>query len=142
MVLSEGGDALWSFPKTTMPEPIADDLRYRLLAAWHGGEGSMRVLAERFQVSVAWARKIRQQQRRTGRVERARQQRRGLPSRVDEAARLRLRVWVREQPDRTALELRELLWRELQIQVSRGRVGQLVRGLGLRRKKNATRGRA
>ncbi|MGH9475532.1 MAG: IS630 family transposase [Terriglobales bacterium] len=53
-----------------MAEPIADDLRYRLLAAWHAGEGSLPELAQRFQVSAGWAAKIRQQQRRTGHVER------------------------------------------------------------------------
>jgi transposase len=125
-----------------MPGPIANDLRYRLLAAWHGGEGSMRELAERFQVSAAWARKVRQQQRRTGRVERVPQVRHGFASRVDEAALAQLGEWVREQPDRTAWELRELLRQQRQIEVSQGRVGQLLRGLGLRRKKNAARGRA
>lgn len=125
-----------------MPEPIADDLRYRLLAAWQGGEGSLRELAERFQVSAAWAWKIRQQQLRTGCVERVRQARHGFASRVDGAALAQLGVWVREQPDRTAWELRELLRQERHIEVSQGRVGQLLRGLGLRRKKNAARGRA
>lgn len=123
-----------------MPEAIADDLRYRLLAAWQAGEGSLRVLAERFQVSAAWAYKIRQQQRRTGQVERVPQARHGFPSRVDEAARIRLCAWVREQPDRTERELQELLRLEQRIQVSCSRVGQLLRGLGLRRKKNAARG--
>lgn len=102
----------------------------------------MRELAERFQVSAAWARKVRQQQRRTGRVERVPQVRHGFASRVDEAALAQLGEWVREQPDRTAWELRELLRQQRQIEVSQGRVGQLLRGLGLRRKKNAARGRA
>jgi transposase len=70
------------------------------------------------------------------------QVRHGFASRVDEAALAQLGEWVREQPDRTAWELRELLRQQRQIEVSQGRVGQLLRGLGLRRKKNAARGRA
>lgn len=34
-----------------MPEPIGNDLRRRLLAAWEAGEGSLRELAQRFHVS-------------------------------------------------------------------------------------------
>lgn len=125
-----------------MPKAIVDELRYRVLGAWQAGEGSLRELADRFQVGYAWARKIREQQLRTGLVGRVPQARRGFPSRVDEETRARLRAWVGEQPDRTELELRDMLRRECQIEVCHSRVGQLLRGLGLRRKKNPARQRA
>ncbi|HVA63213.1 MAG TPA: winged helix-turn-helix domain-containing protein [Terriglobales bacterium] len=122
-----------------MPKPIADDLRRRLLEAWGAGEGSLRELAVRFRVSYWYARKIREQQLRTGQAERVPQSRHGFVSRVNETAREQLRTWVREQPDRTLAELQELLRRRQGIPISRPRVSQLLRELGLRRKKNAAR---
>lgn len=125
-----------------MPEAIADDVRRRLLEAWSAGEGSLRVLAQRFRVSHAFAKKIRQQQRRTGQVERVLQRQHGPASRLDEAVRMKLRMWVREQPDRTLAELQDLLRRREKVVVSCSRVSQILPLLGLRRKKNAARGRA
>ena len=108
------------------------------MAAWEAGEGSLRELALRFHVSYAYAKKVRQQQRRTGRAERVPQSRHGFPSRVDEAARAQLQAWVREQPDRTIAELQALL-AEYGVRVCWSRVAQLLPALGLRRKKNAAR---
>ena len=124
-----------------MPEPIADDLRRRLLKAWGAKEGSLRQLARRFGVSHAFAKKIRQQQRCTGRAERVAQMRHGPVSRLDEAARARLQGWVREQPDRTIAELQGLL-ADYGVKVCWARVAQVLPTLGLRRKKNAARHRA
>ncbi|HVB40079.1 MAG TPA: hypothetical protein VNE83_04215 [Terriglobales bacterium] len=123
-----------------MPKAIANDLRRRLLKAWAAGEGSLRELALGFDVSHAFAKKIRQQQRRTGRWERISQARHGPVSRVDKAARAKLRGWVREQPDRTIAELQGLLAQH-GVEVCWARVAQLLPGLGLRRKKNAARER-
>jgi uncharacterized protein YneF (UPF0154 family) len=51
-----------------------------------------------------------------------------------------LRGWLREQPDLTEAELRERLAGS-GVQVSKSRVGQVLRQMGERRKKNATRSR-
>ncbi|MGH8270469.1 MAG: hypothetical protein ACRES1_10410 [Steroidobacteraceae bacterium] len=92
-------------------------------------------------MSYAFAKKIRGQQLRTGQAERIVQARHGPVSRVDEAARAQLRLWVREQPDRTIAELQSLL-AEYGVRVCWSRVAQVLPTLGLRRKKNAARARA
>lgn len=102
-------------------------------------QNQMRTASHR---AYGWASKVRQQQRRTGRIGRVPQTRRGFPSRVSELARGQLRAWVGEQPDRTERELQEMLRVQLRIQVCSSRVGQLLRGMGLRRKKNSARLRA
>jgi transposase len=79
-----------------MPEPISDDLRRRLLQAWAAGEGTLEELAQRFCVSVGFAKKARQQLLRTGKMERVPQARHGFPSRVDDAAREQLVAWIRD----------------------------------------------
>ena len=118
-----------------MPQAYSDDLRCKVLEAWEAGAGSLRRLAEQFRVSWGYTKKIRAQQRRTGQKERLRQVRRGRLSRVTEAARESLRLWLREQPDLTEAELRQRL-EATGIRVCKSRVGQILRALGLRRKKN------
>lgn len=118
-----------------MAQPYSDDLRWRLLDAWEEGVGSLQQLAGQFRVSWGYAKKIRAQQRRTGQKERAPQVRRGPLSRVTEAARENLGRWVRQQPDLTESELRQRL-EDIGIRVCKSRVGQILRELGLRRKKN------
>jgi transposase len=98
-------------------------------------------LARRFGVGFEYVRKIRRQQRRSGQMERVPQSRHGRLSRFTEAVQARLRGWLREQPDLTAAELRERLAGS-GVQASKSRVGQVLRQMGERRKKNASRRRA
>lgn len=56
-------------------------------------------------------------------------------SRLSEAVRGRLRSWLQEQPDLTESELRERL-QTIGVNVCKSRVGQVLREMGLRRKKN------
>jgi len=53
----------------------------------------------------------------------------------------RLRGWLREQPDLTEAELLDRL-AGTGVQVVKSRVGQVLRQMGERRKKNASRRRA
>jgi transposase len=92
-------------------------------------------LAQRFGVSFEYVRKIGRHFRRSGRMERVPQSRRGRLSRVTDAVKERLRGWLREQPDLTEAELRERLAGS-GVQVSKSRVGQVLRQMGLRRKKS------
>jgi len=105
------------------------------LEAYEAGAGSLSKLAKQFRVSVQYAKKIRGQPKRTGRKERVEQSRHGAVSRVREAARVALRQWLGEQPGLTEEELRERLAAS-GVGVSKSRVGQLLRQMGLRRKKN------
>jgi uncharacterized protein YneF (UPF0154 family) len=59
-------------------------------------------------------------------------------SRFTEGVKERLRSWLREQPDLTETELRERLAGS-GVQASKSRVGQVLRQMGERRKKNASR---
>jgi transposase len=118
-----------------MAQPYSDDLRRKFLEAYEAGAGSLQKLADRFRVSVQWGKKIRGQQKRSGQKERVPQSHHGPLSRVTEAAKEDLRNWLRRQPDLTETELRERL-QAIGVSISKSRVGQVLRQLGLRRKKN------
>ena len=118
-----------------MAQPYSDDLRCKFLEAYEAGAGSLRKLAEQFRVSVQYAKKIRGQQKRTGQKERTPQSHHGPLSRVTEAAKQRLRSWLQEQADLTEAELRERL-EASGVSISKSRVGQVLRQMGLRPKKN------
>lgn len=87
-----------------MAAPYSDDLRDRVLAAYDRGMRTKQI-AEVFQVSRAWARRIKQCRRETGRV-------RPLPTggkRGRKIDRELLSKFVAEQPDITLRELRDKL---------------------------------
>jgi transposase len=131
-VHSESGDFREAL---AMALPYSDDLRTKLLEAYESGVGSLRELAGQFRVSWGYSKKIRARQVHTGSKERVAQGRHGPPSRITEAEQASLRVWLREQPDLTEEELRERLALS-GVVVSKSRVGQLLRKMGMRRKKN------
>jgi transposase len=118
-----------------MPQPYSDDLRRKLLEAYEAGAGSLQKLAVQFRVSWGYAKKIRAQQLRSGRKERPVQTRHGPISRITAAVQESLREWLRPQPDLTEAELQERLRRQ-GVPVVQSRVGQVLRAMGLRRKKN------
>jgi transposase len=126
----------WRSPlNEEMAKAYSDDLRCKLLEAYEAGAGSLRKLAAQFRVSWGFAKKIRGQQLATGQKERPPQKHRGPISRITAALQENLRKWLREQPDLTEAELQERLVRE-GVQVTPSRVGQVLRQMGLRRKKN------
>jgi transposase len=121
-----------------MALPYSDDLRSRILEAYEAGAGSLSSLAAQFRVSWGYSKKIRMQQLRSGDKQRPVQQRHGPASRITSAAQEQVCNWVRAQPDLTEAELCALL-SGIGVSVSRSRVGQLLRRMGLRLKKNAAR---
>ena len=129
-----------------MAKSYGDDLRRKLLQAHDRGEGTLEQLAERFSVSVPWAWKISAQRKRSGQMERV-EQRRGTVRKVTAEVEQGLRGWVQAQPDLTLAELQQKLERAHHLQVSIGRLWQVLRQMGLRLKKshstpaNATRKR-
>ena len=118
-----------------MAVPYSDDLRSKLLEAYELGVGSLRELAMQFRVSWGYSKKIRAHQLHTGSKERPNQQRHGPPSRMTDAAQDQLRTWLGEQPDLTESELRER-FAATGVVVSKSRIGQVLRKMGMRRKKN------
>jgi transposase len=118
-----------------MAKAYSDDLRRKLLEAHDRGEGSLRQLAKRFGVSVAWAWKISRQRRRTGQMERV-EQRHGPRSRLTPAVQARLRELVRQQPDATLVELQQRLWASERLRVSFQHLWRVLQKMGLGLKKN------
>ncbi len=118
-----------------MAKSYGDDLRRKLLQAHDRGEGTLEQLAERFSVSVPWAWKISAQRKRSGQMERV-EQRRGTVRKVTAEVEQRLRGWVQAQPDLTLAELQQKLDRAHHLQVSIGRLWQVLRQMGLRLKKS------
>lgn len=87
-----------------MATPYSQDLRDRVLAAYDRGLPTQQI-AQTFQVSKAWARRLKQRRRETGETSARRM---GGPG-VIKVDRRRLTELVREDPDATLPELRDRL---------------------------------
>src|SRR3989337_4235979 len=118
-----------------MAKAYSNDLRRKLLEAHDRGEGSLRELAVRFGVSGPWAWKISAQRRRTGQMERV-EQRHGSPSRATAEVEARLRRLLREQPDRTLVELQQGVWGAEGVHFSIQPLWRLLRRMSLPLKKS------
>ncbi len=92
-------------------------------------------LAERFEVSVGWAKKISARRTRTGQTERP-PWRRGPKSRVTPVVQNWLREQIRRQRDVTLRELQEQLPPAQGLGLSIGRLWLALRQMGLRLKKS------
>jgi len=110
----------------------SDDLRKKLLKAHLAGQGTLRELALRFDVSLAWAWKISSAHKKTGSMERPLQARHGRLSRVDGEQVKRL---LDAQPDLTLRGLKEALAATGTL-VSPSHLWRVLRGLGYRLKKS------
>ena len=129
--------SLWrdSATDTDMGKPLGDDLRRRLLLAYDQGEGTLEALADRFLVSVGWAKKISAARNRTGQAERLPHK----PGRKPHAgikAQQQVRTWFAEQSDLTLAEVQQKLLGEADVSLSLPQIWKLLRKLGLRLKKS------
>jgi len=111
-------------------EAYSLDLRERVPAACDAGHGTKEV-AGVFDVSEAWARRLKQRRREWGIIE-ALPRHCGRKPALDEAARQRLRELVRHQPDATLEELRS----RLGVPLSLSTLWRTLRKLGLSFKKS------
>lgn len=125
-----------------MAQAFSNDIRRRILRSFERGNISLRALAERFDVSHAYVKKIRKQQRQTGQMDRIPQSRHGPPSRITPAVESQIRSEVRQQPDVTLRELQERMAKSIGVEVSKSLLWLHLERLGLRRKKNLARTRA
>lgn len=121
-----------------MAKAYSDDLRRKILESYERGRGSLEELAERFGVSHGYTKKIRQQQLRTGQMERPAYQP-GRHRRVTPEIEAQLRSWVQKQPDLTLQELQQRLRETRFLHLSIGRLWLALRQLKLRLKKNTSR---
>jgi len=102
-----------------MAKAYSDDLRQKLIEAHQQGDGSLPVLAQRFHVSVGWARKVSAAFYR---------------SKFTEEIRRQLSEWIDEQPDLSLQQLPSRLRGELGLKASIGRLWSVLREMGLRLK--------
>ena len=119
-----------------MAKAYADDLRRKFIEAHQQGEGSLEVLARRFQVSVGWAKKVSATFRRSGSWARPPSGRRGPRSKCSAEIRRQVGAWIAEQPDLSLHEVQSRLREELRLRASIGRLWSLLRELGLGLKKS------
>lgn len=119
-----------------MPRAYSDDLRRKILQAYEGAEIGLEQLADQFGVSYGFTKKIRRQQLKSGQMERLPQLLHGPVSRVTAQVEQQLRVELHHQPDLTLAELAQRLEQSMQIRLSKTRLWEVLKRLGLRRKKN------
>jgi transposase len=119
-----------------MARAYSDDLRRKFLEAHERGEGSLAELAKRFGVSEGWAEKVSAARHRTGKMERPAGGKRGRKSRITAEAIEYLRSRVKEQPDRTLVELQEDLRKSQSIEIGITWLWVVLRQMGLRLKKS------
>jgi len=118
-----------------MGRPYGDDLRRKLLSAYDEGEGTLEELAERFLVSVGWAKKISAQRNRTGQTERV-PHRAGRKPHAGPEAQQQVRAWIKAKPDLTLAEIQGKLHSQVTVTLSIPQIWHLLRRMGLRLKKS------
>lgn len=118
-----------------MGRPYGDDLRRKLLTAYDAGEETLEELAERFLVSVGWAKKISAQRNRTGQAERV-PYRAGRKPHAGPEAQQQVRAWIAAKPDLTLAEIQNKFRREANVTLSIPQIWYLLRKMGLRLKKS------
>src|SRR5258705_761309 len=118
-----GVDFIWrdSAASESMAKPYGDDLRRKFLLAYDRGEDTLEELADRFLVSVGWAKKISAQRNRSGQAERVPHQA-GRKWRAGAEAQRQVMDWVASKPDLTLAQLQARLYNEAGISLSLGRV--------------------
>ncbi|MBZ0134765.1 MAG: IS630 transposase-related protein [Planctomycetes bacterium] len=116
-----------------MPTAYSMDLRERVAHARLNGEPTADV-AERFEVSTAWVRRLMQRRRETGSIA-VKNGKRGRKPKLD---LLELQELVHERPDATLAELRDTLGMDVALST----IFNTLRRLGITFKKSTPRRRA
>ena len=106
-------------PLNGMARAYSNDLRRKFSQAYDAGEGTLAEVAERFRVSVGWAKKISARRSRTGEVD-APPWRGGRKSRLSPGLRDWIAAQIRQQPDLTLRELQERLEQGPRLHLSLG----------------------
>lgn len=118
-----------------MAKAYGDDLRRKFLLAYDQGEDTLEELADRFLVSVGWAKKISAQRNRSGQAERL-PHHPGRKGKAGAEAQRQVMDWVAAKPDLTLAQLQARLHAEAGVSLSLGRIWHLLKKLGLRLKKS------
>ena len=118
-----------------MAKAYGDDLCRKFLLAYDRGEDTLEELADRFLVSVGWAKKISAQRNRNGQAERV-PHHPGRKLRAGVEVQRQVMDWVASKPDLTLAQLQAKLCGEADVSLSLGRIWHLLKRLGLRLKKS------
>lgn len=117
-------------------ETYSMDLRKRVLAACDAGEQTKPV-AQKFSVSAAWVRRLKQRRREDGSIAPRSSKRVVTPQpRLDVSARTHVLEWIHRKPDITLEELRLRIRQELNIGISIGALWNALRRMKLTFKKS------
>jgi transposase len=117
-------------------KPYSNDLRTKIVEAYHRGEGPMRELAEQFSVSLSCVWLLLKRYGETGKVD-PKAHGGGPQARIQGEGSQVLRQLVRENPDATLMELRDLFRRRTGIAVSCSTVALSLKKLKITRKKKS-----
>src|SRR5512134_3360554 len=123
---------------SVMGAAYSQDLRRKVVEAYEQREGSMRVLARRFKVSLGFVRELLKRYRTTGEIK-PKVYRRGAQPKVDEAGEHYLQDLVKQEPALTLWELSERYERRWGVSVSKSALDRTLRRLKITRKKTALR---
>lgn len=118
-----------------MARAYGDDLRRKFLRVYDQGEETLEELADRFLVSLGWAKKISAQRKRSGQAERVPHQPGRKPHAGPEAQQ-QVRGWIEAKPDLTLAEIQAKLLGEAGVRLSLPQIWHLLRRMGLRLKKS------
>ena len=116
-------------------QPYSLDLRQRVVSAYENGVETILEVAERFEVSDSFIKKLLRRKRATGTIAPV-GHRGGQPRRLSDKHRKWLLKTVLAQPDITLGELQERLLREKNLSASVPTLCRELRALNLRRKKS------
>lgn len=111
------------------------DLRERVVSAYENGVETILEVAERFEVSDSFIKKLLRRKRATGEIAPI-GHRGGQPKRLSDKHRKWLLKTVLGEPDITLGELRQRLLSEYRLSASVSTLSRELRALNLRRKKN------
>lgn len=115
--------------------PYSLDFRQKIISAYESGLDTIREVAERFEVSPSFIKKLLAQKRSTNSIAPI-GHRGGQRKRLTEKHRQWLFKTVLAEPDMSLADLQERLEKEKQIVVSTPTLSRELRRLNLRRKKN------
>ena len=111
--------------------PYSEDLRQRVVQACDDGLLTRDEIAEQFQVSTSWIRRLLQRRRETGSIS-ALPGGRGPEPKLSDAQRDRLAKLVRERPDLTLAQLKK----RCRLSCCIATVHNVLKSMGLSYKKN------
>jgi putative transposase len=116
----------------------SEDWRRKVVDAYAQREGSMRVLARRFKVSLGFVRELLKRYRTTGTIK-PKAYRRGAKPTVDAAGEHFLQELIKQAPALTLWALSERYERRWGVTVSKSAMDRTLRRLKITRKKTALR---